>query len=252
MPGDALPSWVWLEELPEPGHSVTLGDEDAHHVTRVCRARVGEPLTLTDGRGAVARARLIHASPRAVVEVESLARNARTAEATVMCGSPEGDRGDWLVEKLAELGIAAFQPVDCERAPWKRSATRVARWRRLAVAALRQSRRSHLLEVSDPEPLEQALDRLAGGEARWVADPRGPAAAEVRPPAGRCVGMIGPGSGLSDREQTALADLGFGRMHLADCVLRSETAAMAWAAWWAGGGSRPNHGGSAGSPKSVS
>ena len=234
-PADAAPSWVWVAELPEPGASVVLGREDGHHVVRVCRARTGDSLTLTDGRGALARARVTQVEPRAVVEVTSRDVTARGREATFLCGAPEGERGDWLVEKLGELGIAVFQPVDCERAQWRPTASRAARWRRLAVAALRQSRRSHLLEVRDPQPLAEALERLDASAERWVADPSGRAAAHVRPPLKPSVGMIGPGPGLSGREMEIILASGFDRIRLSNGVLRSETAALAWAAWWAGG-----------------
>jgi len=47
--------------------------------------------------------------------------------------------------------------------------------------------------------------------------------------------MIGPAEGVDDRERGLLEARGFKPISLGESRLRSETAAMAWAAWWASG-----------------
>jgi len=49
---------------------------------------------------------------------------ARGDRAIVACGAPEKDRADWLVEKLAELGVSELQPLECARGGWERFAAR--------------------------------------------------------------------------------------------------------------------------------
>ena len=111
LAGDA-PSYIYVPDLGALGSSLTLSREEQHYLARVCRARAGETVTATDGRGTLARLRLTSLEP-ARAEVEWLERMERGSQAQVWCGAPEGERGDWLVEKLAELGIAWFQPLDC-------------------------------------------------------------------------------------------------------------------------------------------
>ena len=234
---DAAPSMVLVAELPGPGARLTLADDESHYLTRVCRAREGDRVTATDGRGGLASVRLLGRTRPVVVEVESCERVERTRTAWLLTGAPEGERGDWLVEKLAELGVAGFQPVDCDRGAWGRLKGRGDRWRRLAVAALRQSRRRFLLEVRDPLPLAAALADLAPDGRRWVGDQGGPPSSTVAPPAGgAATGLVGPSAGLTEAERNAIADRGFAPIRLSDGRLRTETAAMAWACWWAGGG----------------
>jgi 16S rRNA (uracil1498-N3)-methyltransferase len=234
LPADAAPAWLWLPALPDPGAAVAFDDADRHYLRRVCRARAGDRVTATDGRGRIARLALNDGGSGLGAVVESVERRGRRREATILCGAPEGERGDWLVEKLAELGIARLQPVDTARAEWERSA-REGRWQRLAVAALRQSRGAFLLEILEPVPLGRAIGSLASGSTRWLADPAGPSGLTPASAGPISVAAIGPSSGFDDEEWTRLRDEGFEPISLSESRLRTETAALAWACWWAGG-----------------
>ena len=167
-------------------------------MARVCRARVGERVEATDGRGARAALRLVEVRRGVVVEVEGVTREPGPRESWVLCGAPEGDRADWLVEKLAELGVGRFLPVDTVRGRWRVASGRRARWERLAIAALRQSRRLHLMAVEEPVPLQQGLNSLPPGSSCWLADVSGAVAGHGLRPIGRvpAIGLIGPSGGL--------------------------------------------------------
>lgn len=212
---------------------MVLADDESRYVSRVCRVRPGERVSATDGRGGLAVLRVLDRGPRTSVEVESCDRTTAARAAWILAGAPEGERGDWLVEKLAELGVTVFQPVDCERGAWEGTGRRLERWRRLAVAALRQSRRRFLLDIRSPLPLSEATDRLPGDGAAWLADAEGEPAAAYPPPAmGSAFGLVGPAGGLSADERERVTARGFRPIALSDGRLRSETATLAWACWW--------------------
>ena len=228
---EAAPSFVLVPELGEPGDQLVLEADESHYVARVCRARAGEGLTATDGRGGLARLTLLEVGARVTARLDSIERQERLREATMWCGAPEGKRADWLVEKLAELGIATLQPLDCARSSWHGGAARLDRWRRLAVAALRQSRRSRLMRIEPPRPLRELEGAIPKQAVRWLADPGGAPAAG--PPPAISIAAIGPAGGFDPSELDFLTNLGFRSISLSDGRLRSETAAIAWAAWWA-------------------
>ncbi len=237
LPAEAAPSYLWVPELAEG--TVVLSREESHYLSHVCRARAGDLALATDGRGALARLRVAALGERVRAEVESIERadpGEARRRAWILCGAPEGQRGDWLVEKLAELGVETWQPIDCTRATWRATPAVLSRWRRLAVAALRQSRRRHLIEVREPVTLEAAASDLPPGRSRWLADRRGRRGVEAPSGPGWVAGAVGPSSGFDDRERAFLAGLGFEPICLSDGRLRTETAAIAWAAWWASGG----------------
>jgi 16S rRNA (uracil1498-N3)-methyltransferase len=238
LAADAAPALLYLPGLPEPGARFELAAADAHYVARVCRARVGERVEATDGRGARAALRLVEVRRGVVVELEAVTHEPALRRSWVLCGAPEGERADWLVEKLAELGVGRFLPVDTVRGRWRAAAGRRARWERLAIAALRQSRRLHLMAVEEPAPLQQTLSSLPPGSSRWMAEVAGVAVGYSPAPAGGEpeIGLVGPSGGLEDVERLAALVAGFQPLRLSDSRLRTETAALAWAAWWSAGG----------------
>lgn len=235
MPADAAPAWLHVPGLGAEGDAVAFTRSDLHYLARVCRARGGDRVTATDGRGRVATIRLESGSAGLAGRVESVEARARSRVARMLCGAPEDGRGDWLVEKLAELGVAVLQPVDCERGAWERAARRRDRWERLAIAALRQAQSAFRLEIAEPAALDAAVAGLPAGGTRWLADPGGPRGAPGGVAGAEATAAIGPAAGFSAAERARLREAGFEPIGLSGNRLRTETAAVAWAAWWAAG-----------------
>ena len=232
---EAAPSFLYLPEVARAPERFALPPEEGHYVSRVVRARAGEALRASDGAGTLAELVLeeIRTEPR--VRLVRRSRAPERAPRVLLCGPPEDERGDWMVEKLAELGVSRLVPVQCEQGSWA-GRDRAERWHRLAVAALRQSRSPWLMEVAPPKGLREASEGIPGlGAAeRWLADPGGGVPGL---PVGRAgetlVGAVGGAAGFTEAERGLLRDLGFVTVALAPARLRTETAALALAALWA-------------------
>jgi 16S rRNA (uracil1498-N3)-methyltransferase len=224
-----------VPELAAPGAELTLDAGTAHHVVRVCRARPGDPVTLTDGRGRVARGERVVSGSGVVLRIREVIEITRPAARILIVGAPEGERADWLIEKAVELGVTALWPADTERSAWRHAGSGRERWHRLARAALGQSRRAWLPDLAPGEPLDQALTRVPADAERWLADPGGVPVAgtrieETRPQ----TALVGPATGLTTAEKELAATAGFRPIRLSNGRLRAETAALAVAVWWAG------------------
>lgn len=229
---DAAPSFVYLPELAGLQGTVALEGDEARYLSRVVRAREGERVTASDGEGLLATLVVVRSRPDVVVEVTESRRVPAPSTSRLLCGAPEGDRGDWMVEKLAELGVTELVPVDGVRARWPEP-LRADRWERLAVAALRQSRSAWRMRIAPLVGLRQAVEGLGAGE-RWLADPGGaPVGEQACGPGTSVTGAVGPSSGFSDEERKMLQECGFVLVGLAAARLRTETAALALAAHWA-------------------
>jgi len=236
LAADGAPSLVRVGELPAAGSGIAIAGDEAHYLARVVRLRAGERFGATDGRGTLATLELLAAGATCRARVLERTQVPRARPLEIWCGAPEGARADWLVEKLGELGVAALVPIDCERATWGRAAGRRERWERLTLAALRQSRSAWALELRPPARLVEAVRALPVGGARLACRPEGHGwagipAVPADPPA---VAVVGPSSGFSDAELKLLDDNGFVALSLAGGRLRTETAALAVAALWAG------------------
>jgi len=191
-----------------------LDDRDRHHLERVLRLRVGDELTVSDGRG---RWRLCRFGS-ALDPLGPIAADPDQEPAiTVAFALVKGDRNEWIVQKLTELGVDRIVPLVAERCVVKWDATKARRNRErldlVAREAAMQSRRTWLPTVEAPSDFGEVVTRAGA----VLADRDGQPPSLVRP-----VVLVGPEGGWSDAERAADAP----HMTLGPTVLRAETAAI--------------------------
>jgi 16S rRNA (uracil1498-N3)-methyltransferase len=228
------------------GLQLPLPPGAARHA-QVRRVQPGDALVLFDGRGGEWRARVV-AMGRGEVQVLLLEhldvhRDAATP-VTLAVGMPANDRMDVLVEKATELGVAAIQPLQCERSVLRLDGERAGRrrehWQGVAVAASEQCGRTRVPQILPVRALPEWLASLqptpAPGETRWLLSPDATApVAGPLPPADAgpaLLALSGPEGGLVDAEDMLARARGFGAVSLGPRVLRADTAPLALLAWW--------------------
>lgn len=194
-----------------------LDDDDRRHLERVLRVRDGEPVTVSDGRGAW-RACVYRsgATLEPVGEVEH--RVAAAPAITVAFALTKAAKPETVVQKLTELGADRIVPFTAVRsvARWEgdRAERHVDRLRKVAREAAMQCRRAHLPAVDDLRDFA-TVTRLPGA---CLADGDGDPPSLARP-----VVLVGPEGGWAPEERSA----GLPVMRLGPHVLRAETAAIA-------------------------
>jgi len=216
-----------------PGAQFTLAPEAAQHVSRALRLKVGDSVTVFDGRGGEYDAVLQRIDRgRVDVKVGAFRDVEREAAVTVglVQGLPEADKMDWVVQKAVELGVAWIQPVVCERSVVRLAADRAARreahWKRVAVAACEQAGRNLVPEVRPTLPFTTWLAD-AEPAPRWMLQPGAPALAARAAPTQPFEILVGPEGGLSERESDLARLRRCEPVSLGTRVLRTETAALA-------------------------
>jgi 16S rRNA (uracil1498-N3)-methyltransferase len=205
-----------------------LSEADAHHLATVLRLRRGEEVIVADGHGAWARTQwqgdgVLGAlqEGQGVGGAGSVQREARTESPLTVAFAPtKGERPEWVVQKLTELGIDRIVPLISERSVvrWsgRRGAATVERLRRVAREAAAQCRRVWLPEVGDTVRFAD-LPSLGGPGEVVLAQLSGD-----RPTVAQRVVAVGPEGGWSTEElASGLPTVGFGLS-----VLRAETAAV--------------------------
>ncbi|HXR53865.1 MAG TPA: RsmE family RNA methyltransferase [Acidimicrobiales bacterium] len=197
--------------------------EDRHHLIRVLRLAPGELVIAADGSGSLTLCRFTGSGPL-LEPTGPVTRHTRPPPAITIGFAPvKGDRPEWVVQKLTELGVDRIVPLVTERSlvVWSgsRADRALERLRKVARQAAAQSRRSWLPEVAEPLALSEFARQVcaAGGEVA-LADRDGQPPSLERP-----VLAIGPEGGWSEAER----ELGLARVALGDAVLRAETAAVA-------------------------
>jgi 16S rRNA (uracil1498-N3)-methyltransferase len=194
-------------EVPEPS------PDDLHHLVRVLRLRDGEVVTVSDGVGAW---RVTELAGGALVPRGEVQRVEAPQPCTIAAAIPKGDRLEWMVQKLTEVGVTEIVLVHCARSVvrWDgdRAAKQLARLQRVAREAAVQSRRVWLPTLRGPVPFAEA----ATIPGVVLAEPDG------QPGIAASAVIIGPEGGFSAEELS----LPLARLRLVDTVLRVETAAV--------------------------
>jgi len=216
--------------LPAPGAELSLTGEVAHRITRVLRMRRGEPLALF-ARGQELECELIEAgSPARVRVLAELPPEPQRIELNLYQALIRLNRFEWLIEKVTEIGVTAIVPIITERATVRANevgATRLERWRRIAIEASEQSGRRSVPSIATPVSYAAALSSATGCKVFAWEGLRRPAGTRIQPdPRGLSL-FIGPEGGWSDEEVERARAAGAAFMALGRNTLRSETAAIA-------------------------
>lgn len=134
-----------------PGPFEITGPE-AHHLATVCRLRPGDPLVLFNGRGEECPARISQVAKKSVlVEVLAVERPDREVgfRLEVAAPLPKGDRADFLIEKLTELGVTCFTPLQTARSVVHPRESKLDRLQRHVIEASKQCGRNVLMRIAE-------------------------------------------------------------------------------------------------------
>jgi 16S rRNA (uracil1498-N3)-methyltransferase len=217
-----------------PG-DVHLKGPEAHHLATVRRFGPGDDVILFNGDGRQYAGRVVEVGKRRVVihvlSVESPARELGF-RLHIAAALPKGDRGDFLIEKLTELGVTDFTALVTERAVVKAGDAKTDKLRRAVIEASKQCGRNVLLQIHPPARWVDWCREQTG--RRFIAHPA--AAGGVAPSPGEAFVAIGPEGGFSDEEVRAGLAAGWELLLLGSRVLRLETAALVAAALLGRGG----------------
>lgn len=148
------------------GEFAFIRGTDAHHLQNVLRKSKGDSLEIA----ALGQSYMAEIAALAPDEVklrvgEALAEDKESAlKVFLLLGISKGEKMDWIIEKATELGVYAIIPIMFSRCVVRLDAAAAAkkqeRWQRLAEAASKQCRRSHIPQVFVPMHLEKALGQV--------------------------------------------------------------------------------------------
>lgn len=215
--------------------TVLVGDE-RKHLAEVLRARVGEEVILcpNDGKDYIFT---IDSIDKQSVKLHYLQENINETEPTLkltaFIAMLKGDKTEFAVQKLTELGVANIVPYISEYTV--KTSEKSDRLKRAAHEASKQCGRAIIPEVSEVLKFDDILDRLKAYDAAVFAYEgayvSGKRLSQVIKGNEKTVALvIGPEGGFSEKEVEAMVQNGFNPVTLGKRILRAETAAVAGAA----------------------
>ena len=219
---------------------VTLPADEARHLTRVLRLGAGDDVSVFDGRGAEFRA-VVEVAVRDTVSLRLLEPLAAPASLPVQIVVAQavlkGSSMDDAVRDAAMMGAEAIEPLLTEHTDVKPSVAQRPqardRWHRVALAAVKQSRRVTLPVIREPRTFAAWIAEPAGGMRLIFVEPSAAgvrqglkALLEYRVPA-RAAVLLGPEGGWSPAEVDAAIASGCVPVTLGPLTLRAESMAVA-------------------------
>jgi 16S rRNA (uracil1498-N3)-methyltransferase len=222
--------WIADEVL---GNRAALTGEHADHLLRVLRAHVGQEFDIATGT-VVRHGRIVTIQEdRVGFELGEEVPAATVAKITLLLAIFKFDRMEWAIEKCTELGVSRIVPVIARRTDAhlaSAAVNRAERWRRIAVQAAEQSRRTNPPEIVAPLKLKDAVIdgaaclRIVLAESEQETLLRDVLASS---PARAITLAIGPEGGWADDELQLFQKSGWTCASLGSTILRAETAAIA-------------------------
>jgi 16S rRNA (uracil1498-N3)-methyltransferase len=209
---------------------MVLDGPEAHHLATVLRARPGDAVCLFNGDGAEYQAVVVEAARKQVTldVTDRLTPNRELGyRLEVAAALPKGDRGDFLVEKLTELGVTTFVPLRTRRSVVHPRETRGDRLARAVIEASKQCGRNVLMRIEALTDWEDHCRREGLPRRKWLAHLGGGPVAAGEPT--DVALSVGPEGGFTEEEVAIGRAAGWDVVGLGPRVLRVETAAIALA-----------------------
>lgn len=228
-------AWFFIDGQIEGDRHLVTG-EDARHIEKSLRMRVGEELTLVDSQKVQNLCRISDFCASGV-EVEVVSRkpceNEADVQITLYQSLTKGDKMDLIVQKAVELGVHRIVPVvtsRCVSRPDEKSLhKKIERWQKIALGAAQQSCRGIVPEVADALSFCKALEEAAqldtsiifyegGGESLKSFTDKGFTTMGI---------FVGCEGGFDIAEVEKAKETGISPATLGKRILRAETAPLA-------------------------
>ncbi len=206
-------------------NKIVISDEEFHHLSKVMRKKEGDKIFVTDGKGAIYESEItaLNKKKAALKILDTIKYSDKLGNISFYIPNLHNkERMRFAVEKLIELGFTKIRIYNSSRTIAK--GFNQAKWEKVAVAAIKQSLRAFLPEISFCENLMKSeISNLIffdqNGTDKLI-DARG----KINFGDNISV-LIGPEGGLSEEEISLLKPKYLFKLN--DYRLRSETAVIA-------------------------
>ena len=211
-----------------PGSPVEVLGEEAQHAARVKRLGVGDRVELLSGRGlrGIGAIADIHKARSgewalAVNLAEVRLEPKPVPHVEVWASPPKGERLEWMIDQLSQVGVAVWRPLITERTIVEPRQGKLDRLHRIAIESMKQCGRAWVMEIGEAVDFAAALMPMPDVQIA-LAHAGGGAGCSVR--SSRL--LVGPEGGWSVSELARAADAKVAKVGLGRHVLRTETATV--------------------------
>lgn len=214
--------------------STELPADEAVHAVRVLRLQSGDAIFLIDGAGNFFQAEVtMTTNKRCVYEIKEKMPQQKGWHGSIhlaIAPTKMMERMEWMVEKSTEIGVDGFTFLDCKFS--ERHNVRIDRIEKIAVSAMKQSRKAWLPRVSGMESFSGFISAERSGR-KFIAHcyeeiERRDFLTEISlmPQQEDITVLVGPEGDFSIDEVRQAIDAGYEPVSLGNSRLRTETAGL--------------------------
>lgn len=215
------------------GKTVELDDDNAHYARSVLRLKSDAEIILFNGTGGEFLGKVVEVSRKSVrVALEKFIDRSVESNLKIQLGLgiSRGDRMDFSVQKVVELGVTSITPLITERCVVQfkdeKKSHRHQHWQKIIQHAAEQSGRTVLPDFAEVTKLNSWLTEQSG--LKIFLDPYAEKNLSQLTPENNSVTLLtGPEGGFSSQERDIAKAAGFIPVRLGARILRTETASLA-------------------------
>jgi len=218
--------------------TISLKDEERNHIVKVLRLKVGDEISVFNGKEKEYKALIKSIQPREVFceIIEEIKRDTETKLKVFLAfGIPKSDKIDFIIQKCTELGVHSLIPFQSEYTvvdyTGKDVDTKLNRLRMIAINACKQSLRNIVPEIKHIENFQSCVDCLKDKDLKIILYESESKVSLKQTlnsffnPKDIAI-IIGPEGGFTDKEIVYARDNGLESVSLGRRILRTETAAI--------------------------
>lgn len=232
-----------IEPDQEKDRYADITGQDARHMSRVLRLKIGAVVSMTNGKGVDYSGEVVNMDKERV-RVKILEEKPSEAESrldlTICSAMLKDKKMDGIIKELTQLGVSKWVPFFSQRSVPSPAATKLSRrherWQSIAKESLKQCRRSCEVEIPFPLSFDQVMELAKvydhciafweNADAPLVFD----SGADEKGADKSAIVLVGPEGGFTGDEIQSAGQAGFKAYSLGPRILRAETAALTAAA----------------------
>ncbi|MEE9451347.1 MAG: 16S rRNA (uracil(1498)-N(3))-methyltransferase [Gammaproteobacteria bacterium] len=220
-----------------PLHSnqiLELDNQASHHLLRVLRLKVGNPITLFNGEGGEYGGQLcVIKRNRVSVKVGDFRPHECESPCAIHLAQAISKSAsmDLIVQKAVELGVHTITPILSQHCTIKTTPAHLQKrrqhWQAIIINASEQCGRNTLTQINPPIDLSPWLQQKTT-ETKLLLDPNSKQCFTTPLPKATQINLlIGPEGGFSESENQLAQKQGYLAVNLGPRILRCETAVLA-------------------------
>ena len=201
-----------------------LSEDESKHCVRVLRYGIGSEIDLLDGKGNQFKAHIIDNHPkRCKLDIKQVISYPKPVIDIHIAMAPTKnmDRVEWFLEKATELGLTKLTFLKCENN--ERSSINLDRLNKIAISAMKQSKRYFLPEIENLTSLHEFVTKNPKGYIGHCYEGEKIKLNEIK---NRVAFLIGPEGDFSKTEVDFALANDYQAVRMSDFRLRTETAAL--------------------------